>query len=146
MAELRMPAVNRVIISGRLTRDPDLRYTPSGAAVCTFRIASSQRYKDRSTGEWKERVTYVNVVAWRELAERLGERLKRGSAVFVEGALQSRSWETEDGQKRSAMEIRAFTTQILDKLAPPGEEPVPAEEEEEEEEEEEGGEREDLPF
>ncbi len=140
MAELRMPVVNRVMISGRLTRDPDLRYTPSGAPVCTFRIASNQRYRDRSTGEWKERVTYVNVVAWRELAERLGERLKRGSAVFVEGTLQSRSWETEDGQKKSVMEIRAFTTQMLDKFGAPEEGAVPSEEGEDADEEE------DLPF
>jgi len=138
MADLRMPTINRVTISGRLTRDPDLRFTPSGAAVCTFRIASNQRYMDKSTKEWKDRATYVNVVAWRELAERLGERLKKGSAVFVEGALQSRSWEAEDGQKKSALEVRAFTTQVLDKAGLPEEEPAQVEEGTEQEE--------DLPF
>lgn len=137
MAELRMPLVNSVMISGRLTRDPDLRYTPAGAPVCNFRIASNQRYKDKATGEWKDRTTYIDVVAWRELAERLGETLKKGSAVFVQGSLQSRSWETEDGAKRSTIEIRAFRTQILDRYGAPEQEPTSAEESEGEE---------DLPF
>lgn len=115
MADLRLPSLNRVLIAGRLTRDPELRYTPSGTAVCNLRLASSRRYKDRS-GEWQDDATFVNVVAWSRTAENCGEYLKKGSAVLVEGRLQSRSWETEDGQKRSVVEINAIRVEFLDRV------------------------------
>ncbi|MFQ5905837.1 MAG: single-stranded DNA-binding protein [bacterium] len=125
MADLRLPSLNRVLITGRLTKDPDLRYTPSGTAVCNFRLASSRRYKDRS-GEWQDDSMFINVVTWRKTAENCGEYLKKGSAVLVEGRLQSRSWEAEDGQKRSVIEISALRVQFLDK-AGVSEEAVPPE-------------------
>ncbi len=115
MADLRLPSLNRVLIAGRTTRDPELRYTPSGTAVCNLRLASSRRYKDRS-GEWQDDSTFINVVAWGKTAENCGEYLKKGSAVLVEGRLQSRSWETEDGQKRSVVEINALRVEFLDRV------------------------------
>ena len=115
MSDLRLPSLNRVLIAGRLTRDPELRYTPSGTAVCNLRLASSRRYKDKS-GQWQDDATFVGVVAWSRTAENCGEYLKKGSAVLVEGRLQSRSWETEDGQKRSVVEINALRVEFLDKV------------------------------
>jgi len=115
MADLRLPSLNRVLMAGRLTRDPELRYTPSGTAVCNLRLASSRRYKDKS-GEWQDDSTFVNVVTWSKTAENCGEYLKKGSAVLVEGRLQSRSWETEDGQKRSVVEINALRVEFLDRI------------------------------
>ena len=114
MAEVRLATLNKVLMTGRLTRDPETRYTPSGAAVCNFGIAVNRRYRAQS-GEWQEEVCFVNVVAWSKLAERLGEQLKKGSAVFVEGRLQSRQWETQDGQKRTTIEVNALSVQHLDK-------------------------------
>jgi single-strand DNA-binding protein len=107
-----------VMLTGRLTRDPELRYTPSGTAVSSFAVASSRNYKGQD-GEWKQTVTYVNAVAWGKLAVLVNEYLKKGSAVYVVGSLNSRSWETEDGQKRSLLEIRAQTVQFLDRIARP---------------------------
>jgi single-strand DNA-binding protein len=118
MADVKLASVNRVMLTGRLTRDPELRYTPSGTAVSSFGVASSRSYKAQD-GEWKQVVTYVNVVAWGKLAVLVNEYLKKGSAVYVEGSLNSRSWETEDGQKRSLLEIKAQTVQFLDRIARP---------------------------
>jgi single-strand DNA-binding protein len=118
MADVKLASVNKVLLSGRLTRDPELRYTPSGTAVTSFSVASSRSYKGQD-GEWKQTVAYVNAVAWAKLAVLINEYLKRGSAVFVEGRLNSRSWETEDGQKRSALEITAERVQFLDRIAKP---------------------------
>ena len=115
MSDIKLVAVNKVLLSGRLTRDPELRYTPSGVAVMTFSLALNRRYKDQS-GEWKEEVSFVNVVAWQKQAELASEYLKKGSAVFVEGRLQSRSWETSEGQKRSVLEVRAERLQFLDRV------------------------------
>ena len=117
MSDLRLPSLNRIILAGRLTRDPDLRYTQAGTAVTTLGVASSRAYKDPKDPEagWKEETCFVNVVAWAQLAERCGENLKKGSAVLVEGRLQSRSWETEDGQKRTVIEVRADRIQFLDR-------------------------------
>ncbi len=114
MAEYRVPRINSILITGNLTADPELRYTPDGQAVLGFQIASTRRYQDKS-GEWQDDTTFVRVTAWRETAERMGERLHKGSAVFVEGRLQSRFWETPDGQKRSAIDIQAFRIQDLTK-------------------------------
>jgi single-strand DNA-binding protein len=104
------------MISGRLTRDPEVRYTQSGTAVATLGVASSRSYRDpKDSSGWKEETCFINVVTWAELAERCGNALKKGSAVFVEGRLQSRSWETEDGNRRTAIEIRADRVQFLDR-------------------------------
>ena len=123
MSDLRLVSINRVLLSGRLTRDPELRYTPSGVAVMTFSLALNRRYKDQS-GEWKEEVSFVNVVAWQRQAELASEYLKKGSAIFVEGRLQSRSWETSEGQKRSVLEVRAERLQFLDRLKREEDEPA----------------------
>lgn len=115
MSDIKLVTINKVLLSGRLTRDPELRYTPSGVAVMTFSLALNRRYKDQS-GEWKDEVSYVSVVAWQRQAELASEYLKKGSAVYVEGRLQSRSWETSEGQKRSVLEVRAERLQFLDRV------------------------------
>ena len=98
---------NQVNIVGNLTDDPELRYTPNGAAVAKFRVAVNRRYKDQS-GEWKDGDTsYFTVNAWRTLAENVAETLTRGANVIVVGRLQQRSWETQDGEKRTVIEIEA---------------------------------------
>ncbi|MFH1313310.1 MAG: single-stranded DNA-binding protein [Candidatus Eisenbacteria bacterium] len=118
MADVKLASVNKVMLSGRLTRDPELRYTPSGTAVTSFAVASSRSYKGQD-GEWKQLVAFVNVVVWSKLAVLVNEYLKTGSAVFVEGRLNSRSWETDDGQKRSVLEVRGERVQFLDRIAKP---------------------------
>ncbi len=97
---------------GNLTRDPELRYTPSGAAVANLGLAMNRVYKDKS-GEKKEEATFVRVVAWGRQAEICGQYLTKGSALFVEGRLQSRSWETDDKQKRTTLEIVASSIQFV---------------------------------
>jgi single-strand DNA-binding protein len=120
--------VNKIMIAGRLTRDPEVRYTQSGTAVATLGVASSRAYKDPKdpSGAWKEETCFVNVVTWAQLAERCGDSLKKGSAVFVEGRLQSRSWETEDGSRRSVVEVRADRVQFLDRRGSGEAQPVAA--------------------
>ncbi len=118
MADVRLASVNKVLLSGRLTRDPELRYTPSGTAVSSFSVASSRSYKGQD-GEWKQTVAFVNIVAWGKQAVLVNEYLKKGSAVFIEGRLNSRSWETEEGQKRSALEVTADRVQFLDRISKP---------------------------
>jgi single-strand DNA-binding protein len=115
--ELKLPSLNKILIAGNCTRDPDVRYTQSGTALTRFGIASTRYFRDPKgpPGEWKEDTCFVNVVAWAQLAERLGDTLKKGTAVLVEGRLTSNSWETEDGQKRTAIEIRADAVQILER-------------------------------
>ncbi len=122
MAELKVPSINLVILSGRLTSNPDLRYTASGRPVVRLRIANSRRYRDQS-GEWQEDTLFIDVSAWGELAERCHDRLVKGSPVLVEGTLRQRSWETEDGQRRTAYEIHAYRVHFLEKV-PTGEEVV----------------------
>jgi single-strand DNA-binding protein len=102
------------MIVGNLTRDPDLRATTAGVPVINFRIASNRRFKDNS-GEWREDVCYVGVVAWQKLAESCAARLRKGSAVYVEGELRSRTFDNGDGTKRNLLEIRAYHIQFLDK-------------------------------
>ena len=111
---IRLPEQNSVIMVGRLTRDPELRRTGTGKAVCSFDIAISRRIKDSVTGEWKDAdPTFVPVIVWGEQAERCGERLKKGSPVRVEGRLQTNKWEGNDGTKRSRLEVVASRVQIL---------------------------------
>jgi single-strand DNA-binding protein len=112
MAKLKMPEVNTVIITGNLTRDPVLRHTNNGTSVANFYIASNRKYKDKS-GAWKEDVCYVGIVAWHQLAESVSNHLNKGSAVMVEGELQSRNWETDDGGYKSVVEVKAHKIQFL---------------------------------
>lgn len=114
MAEVRLANVNKVLISGRLTRDAEVRYTPAGSPVCTLPVAANRRFKGQD-GDWKNETTYVNVVVWDKLAERAGQLAKKGAAVMVEGRLQSRSFETAEGGRRSVIEIRAERVQFLDR-------------------------------
>jgi single-strand DNA-binding protein len=103
---------NQVVIVGNLTDDPELRYTPNGAAVANFRVAVNRRYRDQS-GEWKDGETsFFRVNAWRTLAENVAESLTRGSRAVVVGRLRARSWETPEGETRSSVEIEA------DEIAP----------------------------
>jgi len=142
MADLRLPSINRVMLVGRLTRDPELRFTPDGTAVCNLRMASDNNFKDRKTGEWKKgEPLFVDVVLWRELAERMGEVLRKGSPVYVEGNLRSRTWETQEGQKRTIIEIQASRAQNLERLGAEREEDFAVESKEGKEPE-----GEDLPF
>jgi len=123
MSNTRLPHLNRVLIVGNLTKDPELRYTSTGVPVANFRIASNKKYKD-NLGESKEDVCFIGVVAWQKLAESCSKFLKKGSAVLVEGELRSRFKENDDGSKRNLIEIRAFQIQFLDKKT----EAVPVEE------------------
>jgi len=124
-APIRLGYLNSVQLLGRVTMDPDLRYTPKGTAVLGFRIALNRRYKDQASGEWKDQPYYFSVNVWGQQAERLGETMKRGSAVLIEGELRSRSWESQSGEKRSAIEINARRVQVLDKTYGEGQGPAP---------------------
>jgi single-strand DNA-binding protein len=97
---------------GNLTRDPELRQTPSGQNVCSFSLALNRSYKDQS-GEWQEATDYIDIVAWGPLAERVAQYLNKGRRCLVQGRLQSRSWE-QDGQKRSKVEVLANDVTFLD--------------------------------
>ncbi len=105
-------SVNQVILMGNLTRDPELRNTPSGQSVCSFSLALNRAYKDQS-GEWKEATDYIDIVAWGPLGERVAQYLSKGRRCLVQGRLQSRSWE-QDGQKRSKVEVLASDVTFLD--------------------------------
>lgn len=107
-----MASFNKVLLMGNLTRDPELRYIPSGSAVASFTVAMNRVYKLQS-GEKKEETTFIRVVVWGRMAEICGEYLKKGRPVFVEGRLSSRSWDGPDGQKRSTTEVIAQTVQFL---------------------------------
>ncbi|MFH1580950.1 MAG: single-stranded DNA-binding protein [Pseudomonadota bacterium] len=108
-----MSGLNKVMLIGRLGSDPELRYTPDGTAVANFSIATSEEWKDKNTGEKKERTEWHRVVAWRKLGEICGEYLAKGKQVYVEGRIQTRSWEDKDGNKRYTTEIVASDIQFL---------------------------------
>ncbi len=114
MNGLKMPRLNQVVISGRLTRDPEMRYTGSGVPVLHGRLASNFFYR-AADGEWNQETTYAGFVAWQGLAERCYENLSKGSAVLITGRLTSSEWETDKGEKRSQIEIRADRVQFLDR-------------------------------
>jgi single-strand DNA-binding protein len=97
----------QVTIVGNLTRDPELRFTPSGAPVTTFGVAVNRRWQNRDSQQWEESTSFFNVTCWRDLAQNVSESLEKGSRVLVSGRLDQRSWETQDGEKRSVVEIVA---------------------------------------
>lgn len=105
-------SVNKVILVGRLGKDPELRYTPSGTAVVTFTMATTENYKDRD-GNRQEKTEWHNIVAWRQLAEICGKFLHKGKQVYVEGKIQTRSYDDRDGNKRYITEIVADQMQML---------------------------------
>ncbi|MEK9149887.1 MAG: single-stranded DNA-binding protein [Candidatus Desantisbacteria bacterium] len=107
-----MRGYSKAIIMGNLTKDPELRYIPSGSAVANFTVAVNRTYKD-SSGETKEETSFLPVVVWGKQAENCNQYLKKGGAVFIDGNLKQRSWEDKEGQKRSIVEIVAFNVQFL---------------------------------
>ena len=109
-----MPSFNKVMLMGNLTKDPELRYTAGGVPVANVRLAINRKWKDKS-GNDKEEVCYVTVVVWNKQAESVTEYVKKGDPIFVEGRLQSKTWETEDKQKRTAMEVVAERVQFLNR-------------------------------
>lgn len=114
-----MAYLNRVFLIGNLTRDPEIRYIPSGKAVADLRMALSRKYRTAS-GELKEETCYVSVVAWERQAETAGEYLKKGSAIMVEGSLRYEQWE-KDGEKKNMLRVNADRIQFLDRLKRPAE-------------------------
>lgn len=100
-------SINKVILIGRLGRDPELKYTASGTAYCRFSMATDDSWKDRATGERQERTEWHSIVAWERLAEICGQYLAKGRMVYIEGSIQSRQWEDQDGNKRTSFEVRA---------------------------------------
>jgi single-strand DNA-binding protein len=106
-------SLNKAMIIGNLGRDPEMRYTQSGQAVTQFTVAVNRNYKDAG-GEWKEETEWFRVVAWAALAERTAEYLRKGRKVYVEGRLQTRTWEGQDGQKHYTTELIANTVTPLD--------------------------------
>lgn len=108
-----MSGINKVIVVGRLGADPEVKYTNNGVAVARFSVATSDQWLDKTTGEKKERTEWHRVVVWNKLAELCGQYLGKGKQVYVEGPLQTRSWEDRDGVKRFTTEIRALTVQFL---------------------------------
>jgi single-strand DNA-binding protein len=106
--------VNKVILIGNLGQDPEMRSFPNGDAVCNIRVATSETWKDKNTGENQEKTEWHTVVAFRRLAEIMGQYLKKGSKVYIEGKLRTRKWQDQQGQDRYSTEIIADEMQMLD--------------------------------
>ena len=111
-------SVNKVILVGNLGKEPELRSTPNGKSVCTFSIATSERYLDKVTNEWKENTDWHNIVLWERLADIASQYLKKGSKVYIEGSLKHRSYEGKDGVTRYITEILGRELVLLDKAEP----------------------------
>jgi single-strand DNA-binding protein len=105
--------INRVIITGNLTADPELRALPSGSSVCKLRVAVNTRRKDGSTGEWQDKPNYFDVTVWGAQGENSARYLSKGRGVAIDGRLEWREWTTAEGQKRQAVEIVADSVQFL---------------------------------
>ena len=110
-----MNSFNKVILLGNLTRDPEVRYIPSGTAVASFALAVNRRYKQGT--ETKDEVSYIDIVVFGKQAENCGQYISKGDGILVEGRLQQRRWETEDGQKRSKVEVVAQSVTFMPKRA-----------------------------
>ncbi len=116
MTELRLPEVNRVILSARLTRDPEARYAGDGTPITSLALAFHRGYRGRD-GQYVEETGYVTARTYQRLAEVCGQRLKKGSPVLVEGRLQMREWNDSQGRRQTRLEIRAENVHFLEKLA-----------------------------
>ena len=103
---------NTVTLVGNVTRDPEIRYTPSGQTVPTFGLAVNRRWQNKATNEWEEQVSFFDVKCWSQMAENVAESVPRGTRVIVTGRLEQRSWETDNGEKRSKVEV------VADEIAP----------------------------
>jgi single-strand DNA-binding protein len=121
-----MASVNKVIIVGNLGADPETRYLPSGEAVTNIRVATTDKWKDKASGEMKEATEWHRISFFGRLAEIAGEYLKKGSQIYVEGQLRTRKWQDKDGQDRYSTEIRADTMQMLGRREGAGEAREPA--------------------
>ncbi len=108
-----MSSVNKVILVGNLGADPEVRYAPTGDAICNLRIATTENWKDKGSGDQREATEWHRVVLYRRLAEIAGQYLKKGSAVFIEGRIRTRKWQDKDGQDRYTTEIEATEMQML---------------------------------
>ena len=113
-----MTSFNKVILMGNLTRDPEVRYTPNGIAVASFAIAVNRKYKQGD--ETKEEVSYIDIVVFGKQAESCGQYINKGDSVLIDGRLQQRRWETEEGQKRSKVEVVAQSVNFMPKRTPSG--------------------------
>jgi single-strand DNA-binding protein len=109
---IEMANGNTVELIGNITRDPELRFTASGAAMATFGLAVNRRWRNQQTNDWEESVSFFDVVCWRDLAENVSDSLTKGTRVMVSGRLEQRSWETDNGDKRSKVEV------IADEIGP----------------------------
>ncbi len=109
-----MASVNKIIVIGNVGRDPELRYTANGKSMVTFSIATNHNYQNQN-GEWQEQTEWFRVIAWNQLAERVMERIQKGSQAYVEGRLQTRTWTGQDGKERKEVEIVANTILGLDR-------------------------------
>ena len=127
MTSIRLPEQNHVLLAGRLTHDPDLRFTQKGQALCRLDIAVNRRYKDPSSGEWKDDTTFVPIVAWGAIAERCKGKIKKGSPVHVEGRLSSSEYTDKSGQKRRSMQVTARRIQFLAATSSSGQDVPPSE-------------------
>jgi single-strand DNA-binding protein len=105
--------INRVVLVGNLTKDPELRHTPSGTPVCSLRLAVNTRRKDGATGEWTEKPNYFDITVWGNQGESCAQYLSKGRPVAVDGRLEWREWDAQDGTKRQAVEIIADSVQFL---------------------------------
>jgi len=103
---------NNVTLAGNVTRDPEIRYTPAGQTVVTFGLAVNRRWQNRQTNEWEEQVSFFDVKCWSQMAENVSESITKGTRVVVTGRLEQRSWETDNGDKRSKIEV------VADEVAP----------------------------
>jgi len=110
-----MSGLNKAMIIGRLGRDPEIRYTPGGVAVANFSVATSEEWKDKESNEKKERTEWHRIVAFGKLGEICGEYLSKGKQIYIEGRIQTRSWEDKEGNKKYTTEIVASDVQFLDK-------------------------------
>ena len=108
-----MANINRVVLVGNLTRDPELRHTPSGTPVCKLRIAVNTRQKDAATGQWGDKPNYFDVTVWGNQAESCAQYLSKGRPVGIDGKLRWREWQAQDGSKREAVEVVADSVQFL---------------------------------
>ncbi|MBN1327738.1 MAG: single-stranded DNA-binding protein [Candidatus Cloacimonetes bacterium] len=117
VAELRLPRINNVIISGRLTRDVEIRYTPNGTPVARLSLAFDRNYQ--KDGEWQQETSYIDVVVWSKKGEQCAESLHKGSPVIIEGYLKTRTYQDKDNQNRKVTEIIASKVNFLEKGAYP---------------------------
>jgi single-strand DNA-binding protein len=106
--------INSVVLVGNLTKDPELRHTPAGMPVCSMRLAVNTRRKDAATGQWGEKPNYFDITVWGQQGENCAQYLAKGRRVGIQGRLEWREWEAQDGSKRQAVEVVADSVQFLD--------------------------------